>query len=327
MKIVITGGSGFIGTNLIEYLLKLDYTILNYDISEPRNSNHNKYWIQLNVLDKEKLINQLSFDQPNYLIHLAARTDLNETKLLSNYDVNITGVENIMDGIKNLDNFKRIIIASSMLVCKVGYVPVNLNDYNPNSLYGESKVLTEQIVKKYHTNWVLIRPTSIWGPWFGAPYYNFFKLVLRGFYFNIPQNKASTKTYGFVENSCAQIYSLMIAPKEQVLHDCFYIGDPIAINITEWSNLIRKITNKKQLITLPLFVLKYGSIIGDLIVNFFNYKNFPLNSFRYKNMTTNNIIESISRTNKYLIKNHNYVDLHEATSKTIQWMKSENHIN
>ena len=45
-KILVTGGSGFIGCNLIELLNKLDYEVLNIDDLSPRNSKLSKYWIK-----------------------------------------------------------------------------------------------------------------------------------------------------------------------------------------------------------------------------------------------------------------------------------------
>ena len=43
-KILITGGSGFIGTNLIEHLLKkTDAELLTFDINEPKIDSHNRY--------------------------------------------------------------------------------------------------------------------------------------------------------------------------------------------------------------------------------------------------------------------------------------------
>jgi nucleoside-diphosphate-sugar epimerase len=183
----------------------------------------------------------------------------------------------------------------------------------------ESKVITEKIVKGYTNNWVLIRPTSIWGPWFGEPYLNFFKLVINGLYFNIPEKNASTKTYGYVENSCYQIYSILMAKNEDVTHKCFYIGDEYPINITKWSNLIRLELKKRKLVTLPVFVLKIGSYIGDFLKSKLGFTNFPLNTFRYKNMTTNNIIKSVDVTNTLLIKN-DLIDLKEGIRRTLLWI-------
>jgi nucleoside-diphosphate-sugar epimerase len=322
MTIVITGGSGFIGTNLVEFLLKKNHKVINYDIVEPRNISHLKYWINLDILDKQKLSFQLNLDNPDFIIHLAARTDLNEKINISGYDVNITGVQNLMDVSITIKNLNRIIIASSMLVCKTGYIPNTFDDYQPNNLYGESKVLSEKIVKSFGNNWVIIRPTSIWGPWFREPYFNFFRLVIKGFYFNIPKTKASIKTYGYVENACLQIYSIMIAESEMVVHRYFYLGDKMPINITDWADLIRNLLKKRKLLTLPLLFLKFGSYLGDFLHFFLNIKNFPLNSFRYSNMTTNNIIEDVDRTNKLL--NEDSLITHEFGVKiTLDWISKQ----
>ena len=221
-----------------------------------------------------------------------------------------------------LKSLKRIIIASSMLVCRLGYIPKDFNDYAPNNLYGESKVLTEKIVKQYKINWVIIRPTSIWGPWFREPYFNFFKLVIRGLYFNIPESLASTKTYGYVENTCNQIYAILIAEDDNVLHKYFYIGDEDPINITKWANLIRAQINKNKLIILPVFFLKIGSKIGDILLKYFKIKNFPLNTFRYTNMTTNNIIEDLDRTNK-LVKKESLIPIELGVKITLDWIYKE----
>lgn len=321
MKIIITGGSGFIGTNLLNYLIKKNYNVINYDIAEPRNPDHFKYWNNINILNKEKLAFQLNIDQPEYIIHLAARTDLNEKNNLEGYDVNIKGVENIMELSTKLKSLKRIIIASSMLVCKLGYIPKDFDDYAPSNLYGESKVLTEKIVKKHTTNWVLIRPTSIWGPWFREPYLNFFQLVIKGYYFNIPESNASTKTYGYVENSCIQIYSLLIAPLENVFHKTFYIGDEEPINISHWANLIRHQLNKSKPITLPIFILRIGSEFGDFLYKYFKIKKFPLNKFRYNNMTTNNIIQSVSETNILVYDKSLLLNIHDGIKRTLLWIR------
>jgi nucleoside-diphosphate-sugar epimerase len=324
MKIIITGGSGFIGTNLLDFFLKHNYNVINYDIDTPRNPAHFIHWTKINILDKEKLAIQLNIDQPEFIIHLAARTDLNEKKDIKGYDVNINGVENIMDLSSKLKSLKRIIIASSMLVCRLGYIPRDFNDYAPNNLYGESKVLTEKIVKRYKTNWVIIRPTSIWGPWFREPYLNFFKLVIKGLYFNIPESFASTKTYGYVENTCNQIYAILIAEDDKVLHKYFYIGDEDPINISKWADLIRSQLNKSKLIILPVFFLKLGSKIGDFLLKYFKIKNFPLNTFRFNNMTTNNIIKNVKETNSLIEDTNSIIKIQESTKRTIDWISINN---
>jgi dTDP_gluc_dehyt: dTDP-glucose 4,6-dehydratase len=55
-KILITGGSGFIGTNLIEHLLKkTDAELLTFDINEPKIDSHNRFWKRVDIREYEEL--------------------------------------------------------------------------------------------------------------------------------------------------------------------------------------------------------------------------------------------------------------------------------
>ena len=296
MKVLVTGGSGFIGTNIVSLLIEKGFDVVNYDFKKPKLDSHLKYWIDVDICEKSEISKLISKDNPDYIIHLAARTDLNEKTSLEGYNANIVGVRNIMDAAANSNTLKRIIIASSMLVCKLGYTPSGFDDYAPNSLYGESKVQTEKIVKEYNIDWLIVRPTSIWGPWFGEPYKNFFDLVIKGFYFNIPEKYASTKTYGYVENTCIQIYNLLKSEDLSVKHNYFYLGDIEPINISDWANRIRKLNNQSMPLTFPKWSLILAAKIGDFLKFKFGFYNFPMNSFRYNNMTNDNIIKDLKRT-------------------------------
>lgn len=174
-KILITGASGFIGENLLEDLLLKQHIVINIDNNPPRNTFHKQFWHNVNINNYTKFKQVISDFNPDYIIHLAARTDL-EGRILDDYSANINGVENLMQIVKTLPNLKKVIVTSSMLVCHTGYYPKDQFDYAPNTLYGESKVETEKIVwdNKPQCDWAIIRPTSIWGPWFGVPYRNFF---------------------------------------------------------------------------------------------------------------------------------------------------------
>ena len=194
-KILITGTSGFIGTNIVEYFLKRNYDILAIDINTPKIETHQKVWKNIDIRNFSNLKDEITSFSPDYIIHLAARTDLNG-KTLDDYSSNIKGVENLMRVITLLPDLKKIIITSSMLVCHTGYYPKNQFDYSPTTIYGKSKVETERIVwaNKPHCDWAIIRPTSIWGPWFGEPYRNFFDMVISHKYFNIG-NRGCNKSY------------------------------------------------------------------------------------------------------------------------------------
>lgn len=291
-KILITGGSGFIGTNLTESLVLEGYEVLNFDIAKPKKEELIANWknIDINSFELLKVTSQ-DFD-PDYIIHLAARTDLDGVSL-EDYKVNVLGVENLLKVSNELKNLKKIIITSSMLVCPGGYYPKDQFDYNPVTVYGESKVMTEKIVweNKPLCDWAIIRPTSIWGPWFGVPYKSFFDMILAKKYFHIG-NKGCTKTYGYVGNSVYQIKKILFAETILETKKVFFIGDDPATNIEEWANEIAAELGDK-IVKMPYLLIQTAALFGDFL-KFFGVSKFPMNSFRLNNMTTNNVIDLVN---------------------------------
>ena len=88
-KIVITGGSGFVGTNMMQYYIDKNSEVINIDIKEPRNAKHLRYWKKVDILDLEALKTCFKVSLPTHVVHLAARTDL-KGKYLTDYSSNIT---------------------------------------------------------------------------------------------------------------------------------------------------------------------------------------------------------------------------------------------
>lgn len=315
-RILITGGSGFIGTNLMEKFLKDGFNVLNIDINEPKKRGHIRYWENIDITDFKELQKSVVSFEPNYIVNLAARTDI-EGKSIEAYKANTVGVKNIMDIAKEVDTLEKIIIASSMLVCNVNHQPKNQFEYSPTTIYGKSKVETEKIVweNEVGCDWAIIRPTSIWGPWFQAPYKNFFDLVMTKKYFHIG-HKSCTKTYGYVENSILQIERILLTETKDRLNKIFYIGDYEATNIEDWANEIA-CESGNSIRRIPVFLIKILAGIGD-VLNFLNI-SFPMNSFRFRNMTTNNMI-NLSAILEIAPKLP-FTRI-EGVKRTINWMKN-----
>lgn len=313
-KILITGASGFIGTNLLE-LFRDRYDVLNIDFNAPKNEAHLSYWKSVDIVNYSVLENVVLNFSPNYIVHLAARTDL-EGKTLDDYKANTVGVENILKVASALSNLKKIIITSSMLVCKAGYIPKHQHDYNPTTIYGESKVCTEQIVwnNPPTCDWAIVRPTSIWGPWFGVPYRNFFDMVKSRMYFHIGHRSCS-KTYGYVENAVYQITQVLFNETPNRENKVFYLGDSPAIYIEEWADQIAEQLGHKVL-RIPYWMIRCAACCGDILERLGIH--FPMTSFRLKNMTTDNII---NLDNTYQIAPNPPVDRIEGIKRTLKWME------
>lgn len=314
-SVVVTGASGFIGTNLLDRL-KDRYEVLNVDTKQPLNEDQHNYWRRVDITDLKALEAVICDFNPDYIVHLAARTDL-LGRGIDDYAANTVGVENILKVAAKLPNLKKIIITSSMLVCSTGYIPQHQFDYAPTTIYGESKVLTEKIVwgDKPKCDWAIVRPSSIWGPWFGDPYKNFFDMVIAKRYFHVG-NRSCTKTYGYVENIVYQIEQIMLADTTNEQNKVFYLGDLQATNIEEWANEIAGELGYK-IHKIPYWILKIAAWGGDLLKLI--GVRFPMTSFRLKNMTTDNIVP-LSNTSE-IAPNPPYARI-EGVKRTLSWIQT-----
>ena len=315
-KVLVTGGSGFIGTNLIDLFSSLGKEVLNIDFNKPKKNSHFAYWQNIDITNFIALQNAIQSFNPEFVVHLAARTDLNG-KTIINYNTNTVGTQNLIKILNQTPSVKRVIFTSSMLVCKPGYIPNHQTDYAPSTVYGESKVLMEKIIREssHNYDWTIVRPTSIWGPWFGEPYRNFFDMVINKKYFHIG-NKSYTKTYGYVENLFYQIDAILNTPTNKIHGKVFYLGDYEPTNIKIWANEIAKELDI-SIKTVPFQLIKFAALSGD-ILKYLGIK-FPMTSFRLKNMTTNNVVDL---SNIKEIAPDLPFGRVEGIKKTLKWLKN-----
>ena len=94
-RVLITGGSGFIGTKIVERMVRDQHVVLSCDVEPPSFVEHRAYFRELDVLDKQSLKNALKSFRLDWVVHLAASTTL-DGRRIGDYDVNIRGVENLI---------------------------------------------------------------------------------------------------------------------------------------------------------------------------------------------------------------------------------------
>ena len=119
MKILVTGGAGFIGKHLVKYLLDKGNTITIFDNFSNSEEKSLEYYIKSGV----KIVNGdiRKFDEilketedQDVLIHLAAKISVSQSILnpSETFDVNVDGTKNVLEACKK-NYVKKIIIASS----------------------------------------------------------------------------------------------------------------------------------------------------------------------------------------------------------------------
>jgi GlcNAc-P-P-Und epimerase len=319
MKVLITGGSGFIGTNIVQQYLDYGYTVMNIDIRPPRNASHLEFWVKSDIRNIDDIKGLIGEFNPNYVYHFAARTDLDGTALEA-YSANTDGVKNIIECLKGLKDLRHAIFASSMLVCNLGYLPANEFDFMPDTIYGESKMIGEKYIfslAQDFFNWTIVRPTSIWGPWFDVPYKNFFTSVARGYYMH-PKGHRIFRSYGFILNVIHHLHKIIHCPKKiQVHKKVFYMADHEPIELLNWANIISEKFGVAPPREVPILLLRTAAKIGDIFIRG-GIKTLPINSRRLNNLLTQAVYDAGPLKS---ISEKTPVSLEDAVEITVRWMR------
>lgn len=319
-RVLITGGSGFLGTNVVQGYLDRGVTVLSLDKAEPRNAAHRGVFQRVDILDEAALKRAFQDFGPDLLIHFAARTDL-EGLSLGDYRENIDGVRNVTREANECRSLRRAIYASSRLVFQIDHTPAHDYDYSATTFYGKSKIEGERIVREQetpHVPWVLVRPTSIWGPWFDVPYKGFFVSVEKGRYRH-PRGRQILKSFGYVGNLVHELMRLAEAPEQAVAGRVFFLADYEPIDVRQWSRTIARHLGVPDVREMPYALMKLAAVAGDLLEASRLVKP-PITSWRLNNLVTN-MVYPLSPTAQVAGALPFAVD--EGVARTVAWMRGK----
>jgi nucleoside-diphosphate-sugar epimerase len=129
-----------------------------------------------------------------------------------------------------------------------------------------------------------VRPTSIWGPWFGVPYRTFFDSVLGGRYIH-PKAHTINKSFGFVGNTIFELEKLLAAESALVGGKTFFLGDAPPIEVLTFANAIRAKAGKRPIREVPSGALRVIARVGD-VGESITGRSMPLTTFRLDNLET-----------------------------------------
>ncbi len=329
MRLLVTGGSGFIGTNLVETLLKENQELLSIDLHPPRIQSHRAFFRKADIRRPDELAQAIIEFAPTHVVHLAARADLDERENIEGYAANTDGVRNLIQALSQAPSARRCLFTSTKLIVPNASGPKNDLDFRPDTLYGQSKVMGEQIVREaggLKFDWCIIRPTSIWGPWSDAPYNpygRFFRTVAKGWYFH-PGKADPPRYFGYVGNVVFQIQKILSAPTEAIQGKVFYLADYEIYHIRKWAELISRKTNGHSVKVLPMGLVRLLALGGDFLQHL-GLKNPPMTSLRLRNMRTDTTglplepTETLTGPLPYSIE--------RGVEETIAWFREQKLIN
>ena len=176
MKCLITGGAGFIGSNLVDHLVKLGHQVIVLDnLSTGQLSNLNQVkkkidFVNVDVSNSENSINQY-FENVDWVFHLAGLADIVPSiKNPYNYfQTNVQGTLNVLEASKKI-KIKKLIYAASASCYGVPekYPTDEKSKIDPQYPYALTKFLGEQLVihwaKVYHMPNISLRFFNVYGP-------------------------------------------------------------------------------------------------------------------------------------------------------------------
>lgn len=196
-KVLVTGGSGYFGSLLIEKLIRKGYDVGCLDINNPDKFSNNVAFHKCNISDLESL--KQIFSNYSTIFHNVAQVPLAKDQKLFR-EVNITGTENVCEAAL-YNNCEKLVYTSSSAVFGVPKSnPVNEETSpSPGEEYGKAKLEGEFICKNYSKKGInisVIRPRTIIGHGRLGIFSILFNWVSQGV--NIPVLNNGDNIYQFV---------------------------------------------------------------------------------------------------------------------------------
>ncbi|MBK9990469.1 MAG: NAD(P)-dependent oxidoreductase [Verrucomicrobia bacterium] len=278
-RILITGGSGFIGTALVSLLQHAGAEVRNIDLAPPQIDEHHSVWIKGSVLDEGAVRAVADAFRPTHLVHLAAETSIETTgkRLSEMYPVNVCATDVLANALVGHPLQLSIFVSTQYVCGPQGGLPRDDTHFFPHTEYGESKVAMEKTVRQRWTSpYVIVRPTYVWGPHHTKYFRDVCHTLARGTYCH-PGGTPVIRAYAYVDTVAQMIIDALARPDltGRVLYATDRPEDSYAF-VNRLSLALRGRPARRA----PRLLLKGLALIGD------RWRRCPMNSFRYRSMTT-----------------------------------------
>lgn len=172
MRVLVTGGAGFIGGHLVEKLVERDWDVIVFDSFERASLETLKTLpseAELRRIDIRDLKSMKRYvDDVDVIFHLAALTDVVESEVKKDeyWNVNVMGTENVLKIAKDV-SAKLVFTSSAAVYGELSDVAREDLKPNPISFYGATKLEGEKLCMRYHeeygTDIVVLRLFNVFG--------------------------------------------------------------------------------------------------------------------------------------------------------------------
>jgi len=259
--IVITGGAGFIGSNLCRVLLQDENNIVicvdNFYSSSKDNISEllvNQNFILIEEDINNKSILNIPITNIDEIYHLAcpASPKLYQKEPIYTLDTNYIGTKNILE-LARIHNSKILLASTSEIYgdplvdeqCEEYWG--NVNSYGPRSCYDEGKRIAETLFREYHMKYNLrtriVRIFNTYGPYMdkndGRVVSNFINQALEGKFITLYGDGLQTRSFCYISDLLSGIMLLMASEINEPIN----IGNPNEMSMIDLAEHVVKLTN------------------------------------------------------------------------------------
>ena len=323
-KIIVTGGSGFIGSNLVNFLIKKKYFVINIDkltyssnkFDDPIRNKGNYRLFKFDINNKNKLINVIKKSKPLAIFNLAAETHVDRSidGPSAFIQTNILGTFNLLESLRFLQkrNLKiRLIHISTDEV--YGDIKNSLRSnenfkYDPSSPYSASKASADHLIKSYirtyKINAVISNCCNNYGP------YQFPEKLIPKMITNIFNNKElpiyakgkNSREWIHVNDHCEALFTLYLKGKSG---ESYNVGTSMNLRNVD---LVKKIIKICKELDIKIGSKSKIKFVKDRPGHDFRYaldNKKIFNKLKWKSKT--NFEEGLKNTVKWYLKNKSFL--------------------
>jgi UDP-glucose 4-epimerase len=284
MKVLITGGAGFIGSHLAERLLELNHEVFIIDnlwtgrLANIENiQNDDRLHLVVDTILNESVMNELVF-KVDHVYHLAAAVGVKKIMdhPVETLDINVKGTEAVL---RLANRFKKKVLIASTSEVYGRHLNGKVSEDDSRIMgsvkkrrwaYACSKTLDEFLALAYHDEKklpvVISRLFNTVGPrqtgQYGMVLPNFVQSALLGKSISVYGDGTQSRSFTHVRDAVEAIISLMAEP--QADGDVFNVGNDYEITINELAQMVKEMTGSDSKIEHVPYEKAYGPGFEDM---------------------------------------------------------------